>query len=321
MRERLRTWRAVLGALAAGFAMLAVIGAAYRFHDVGAELNDIGWRSAPFLRLHALVPHLRLPVARRLRDRVRRPGRGRGQGLPVVLLNRWYPRGVWYYFLVMWLLKEPVLLLAAQVYGLGRARWPRARSGPTPRWPSWPRTSGSASPTSRSSSRRRWASGSCCMCVPMLALIAGARGWRRWWRPRAGGRRSSSSPWPRSRRTCLISATISPSRTPPSGPSARPTASSPTRTSIGDRTTTRSRAGLDERGLRGAAFNPYHALPGENVFDLNYLAGVGRFRQHQWLREHASPARTWATRTCGLRSTPPPTSACSTRAAISGRRP
>jgi len=46
---------------------------------------------------------------------------------------------------------------------------------------------------------------------------------------------------------------------------------------------------LEERGLRGAAFNPYHALPGENVFDLNYLAGVGRFRQHQWLRDHASP--------------------------------
>jgi hypothetical protein len=25
------------------------------------------------------------------------------------------------------------------------------------------------------------------------------------------------------------------------------------------------------------------------VFDLNYLAGVGRFRQHQWLRDHVSP--------------------------------
>jgi len=46
---------------------------------------------------------------------------------------------------------------------------------------------------------------------------------------------------------------------------------------------------LEERGLGGAAFNPYHALSGENVFDLNYLAGVGRFRQHQWLREHVSP--------------------------------
>ena len=66
---------------------------------------------------------------------------------------------------------------------------------------------------------------------------------------------------------------------------------------------------LEERGLRGAAFNPYHALPGENVFDLNYLAGVGRFRQHQWLREHVSPPRaTSATPTCGSRSTPPPTS-------------
>jgi hypothetical protein len=46
---------------------------------------------------------------------------------------------------------------------------------------------------------------------------------------------------------------------------------------------------LQERGLASAAFNPFHALPGENVFDLNALAGVGRFRQHLWLREHASP--------------------------------
>jgi hypothetical protein len=44
----------------------------------------------------------------------------------VVLLDRWYPRGVWYYFLVVWLLKEPVLLLAAQVYGLGRTAATRA---------------------------------------------------------------------------------------------------------------------------------------------------------------------------------------------------
>jgi len=46
---------------------------------------------------------------------------------------------------------------------------------------------------------------------------------------------------------------------------------------------------LQDRGLGAAAFNPFHALPGENVFDLNALAGVGKFRQHLWLREHASP--------------------------------
>jgi hypothetical protein len=46
---------------------------------------------------------------------------------------------------------------------------------------------------------------------------------------------------------------------------------------------------LARRGLGAAAFNPVHALPGDNVFGLNILAGVGKFRQHLWLREHVSP--------------------------------
>ena len=119
MRARLRTWRTAAGALAAVFAMLAVIGAAYRFHDVGAELNDIGWRSPPMLRLHALVPHLRLPVPADFMTGFDVLAVAVDKDYPVVLLGRPHPRGVWYYFLVVWVLKEPVLLLAAQVFGVG----------------------------------------------------------------------------------------------------------------------------------------------------------------------------------------------------------
>jgi hypothetical protein len=288
MRERLRTWRAVLGALAAGFAMLAVIGAAYRFHDVGAELNDIGWRSAPFLRLHALVPHLRLPVPADFATGFDVLAVAVDKDYPVVLLDRWYPRGVWYYFLVMWLLKEPVLLLAAQVYGLGRTVATRAL------WTD-PALAFLAANLGLSLAYFSFFFATqvgfrfVLMCVPMLALIAGARAGA------AGGDRARAGAvvavaLAALAEKCLISATISPSRTPPSGPSARPTASLTNANVDWGQNDDKIAGWLDERGgLRGAAFNPYHALPGENVFDLNYLAGVGRFRQHQWLREHASP--------------------------------
>ena len=287
MRTRLRTWRTAGSALAAVFAMLFVIGAAYRFHDVGAELNDIGWRSAPFLRLHALVPHLRLPVPADFATGFDVLAVAVDKDYPVVLLDRSYPRGVWYYFLVMWLLKEPVLLLAAQVYGLGRTLATRTL------WTD-PTLAFLAANLGLSLAYFSFFFATqvgfrfVLMCVPMLALIAGAglaplvataRG-------RAGvvvvalaalaenvpylGNHlafTNAAVWPKREAYLLL-----------------------TNANIDWGQNDDKIAGwLDERGLRGAAFNPYHALPGENVFDLNYLAGVGRFRQHQWLRAHASP--------------------------------
>jgi hypothetical protein len=46
---------------------------------------------------------------------------------------------------------------------------------------------------------------------------------------------------------------------------------------------------LRDAGLAQAAFNPVHALPGDDVFELNRLAGVGKVHQHEWLRGHATP--------------------------------
>ena len=120
MRARLRTWTLVPGALAAVAAMLLVIGAAYRFRNVGVEVNDLGWRSPLMLRVHSLVPHLRLPVPADFMSGFDLLAVAVDKDYPVVLLGRHHPRGVWYYFLVVWLLKEPVLLLAAQVFGIVR---------------------------------------------------------------------------------------------------------------------------------------------------------------------------------------------------------
>src|SRR5205823_5708893 len=125
-RARLRTRRAAAGAALAVVAMLAVIGAAYRFHDFGVEVNDVGWRSPIMLRVHDLVPHWRLPVPADFATGFDLLAVAVDKDYPVVLLGHRYPRGVWFYFAVVWLLKTPVLILAATVLGLARTIASRA---------------------------------------------------------------------------------------------------------------------------------------------------------------------------------------------------
>ena len=275
------------GALAAVFAMLAVIGAAYRFHEVGAELNDIGWRSPAMLRLHSLVPHLRLPVPADFMTGFDVLAVAVDKDYPVVLLGRPHPRGVWYYFLVVWLLKEPVLLLAAQVFGLARTVATRALwTDPTLAYLGLSLVLNLAYFSFFFATQVGFRF--VLMCLPIVALIAGAglaplamtaRG-------RVGvvvvalsalaenvpylGNHlafTNAAVWPKREAFRLL-----------------------TNANIDWGQNDEKIAGwLAERGLAGAAFNPHHALPGENVFGLNFLAGVGRFRQHLWLREHASP--------------------------------
>jgi 4-amino-4-deoxy-L-arabinose transferase-like glycosyltransferase len=63
LRARLISRRLAVAAMAAALAALFVVAAAYRFHDVGLELNDVGWRSPLMMRLAARLPHLRLASA------------------------------------------------------------------------------------------------------------------------------------------------------------------------------------------------------------------------------------------------------------------
>src|SRR5262249_20288529 len=62
LRGRLLSRRWAGPAAAAALAALLVIAAAYRFHDIGVELNDVGWRWPVMARIAARFPHLRLPV-------------------------------------------------------------------------------------------------------------------------------------------------------------------------------------------------------------------------------------------------------------------
>jgi hypothetical protein len=287
MRARLRTWTMLPGALAAGVTMLLVIGAAYRFHNVGVEINDLGWRSPQMLRLHSLVPHLRLPVPADFMTGFDLLAVAVDKDYPVVLLGRHHPRGVWYYFLVVWLLKEPVLLLAAQVFGFART----AATGAL-----WTHPVLAFLALTLAASLLYFSFFFATqvgfrfvlMCLPLAALIAAAglaplvqtpRG-RRWATLVAVAAMAESVPY-LGHHLAFTSAAVW-----PKGEAFRLVNNSNLDWGQNDE---KIRGWLEERGLGAAAFNPVHAIPGDNVLGLNVLAGVGKFRQHLWLREHVPP--------------------------------
>jgi len=287
LRARLRSWR-TLGAAGAGLvAMLVVIAAGYRFHDVGAELNDVGWRSPFFLRLHGLVPHLRLPVPADFATGFDLLAVAVDKDYPVVLLSRHYPRGVWFYFGVLWLLKTPLLMIAAILYGVTRAVATRA----IVTRPALALCAGTLivnlvyfSLFFAAQVGFRFV----LMGLPLVALLAAAG-----LAPLATARRG---------RTLLVVVALASAAesVPYLGNHLAFTnvAVQPKREAFRLLTNAnidwgqndeKIRGWLEGAGLGTAALDPVHALPGENVFDLNRLAGVGKFGQHRWLREHASP--------------------------------
>src|SRR6185436_16658889 len=117
-----RPARARLGDVcAAGLVTLAVLAAAYLFRDVGMRLDAVEWNSAPLRGLAAVAPWLRLPLPQGLMTGLDLSLAHERGTWNVILLGRLHPSGVWYYYAFLWLIKTPVLLLVALVFGLARA--------------------------------------------------------------------------------------------------------------------------------------------------------------------------------------------------------
>ena len=96
--------------------------ALYLFVQVRTPLAAIRWDSAPLARLAGLLPRLRLPLpADFLTGFDLSLARERELKWRVVVLGRQYPKGVWYYFALLWLMKTPLLILVAQLAGYLRA--------------------------------------------------------------------------------------------------------------------------------------------------------------------------------------------------------
>jgi len=130
-----RRWRRMavcllVALLAATFTTCAT----YLFIHVGAPLGAIQWDSTPFRRAAGLLPGLRLPVPADFLTGIDLSlAHERTLQWRVVMLGREYPRGVWFYFGLLWLMKTPLLLLVAECAGCvalvrsGRWRWPVVR--------------------------------------------------------------------------------------------------------------------------------------------------------------------------------------------------
>lgn len=287
LRARLRTATVIRSALVATAASLFTISAAYGFRDVGVELNDVGWRSPQMLRLHSLVPHLRIPVPPDFLTGFDVLAVAVDKDYPVVVLDRHFPRGVWYYFLVLWVLKTPVLLLAAQVHGLARTV----------------------------ATRTLWRDPSVCylaaslglflvyfsfffttqvgfrfvlMCLPLVALVA------------AAGLAPALATHTGRRAFLAVAVLAAAENVPYLGNHLAFTSALvwPKKDAFRlvnnanldwGQNDGRIRGWLAEAGLAAAPFNPPHALPGDNVLSANALAGVGKFGQHRWLRDNVPP--------------------------------
>ena len=122
-RECLR--RAGWVSLAVLLSMLA-ISAAYHFRDFGRPLSAYTFVTRPFQALSASLGWLRLPLPEQYllgADMV--AGQERADEFRVILFDRVYETGVWYYFAVLWLFKTPIVLMLASLAGA----WMGWRSG------------------------------------------------------------------------------------------------------------------------------------------------------------------------------------------------
>jgi hypothetical protein len=102
-----------------GVSALLCICAGYLFSDIGVPFAAITPDSSRMQQVLAVRPNLRLPLPKAFLsdlDLVRSLERTTWN---VVLLGHYYPNGIWYYFFVVWLVKTPLALLAAETAGVG----------------------------------------------------------------------------------------------------------------------------------------------------------------------------------------------------------
>ena len=116
---RRRPRQLLIDAVLAGIGTVAVINAAYLGAGFGEPLSSVEWRSDQFKALVYARPDLRLPLPIDFTTGIDRSlNRERKRDWQVWILDKKYPDGVWWYFVVSWLLKTPLALLAAQLAAL-----------------------------------------------------------------------------------------------------------------------------------------------------------------------------------------------------------
>jgi 4-amino-4-deoxy-L-arabinose transferase-like glycosyltransferase len=272
--------------LLAGIVAWAIVCGGYLAREMGRPLAELELRSGPFTRLAAAAPRLRLPLPSAFLTAFDASLASERRDWNVVVLGQRYARGVPYYFLLMWLLKTPILLAAAEVRGLVRAATTAVRRDP------WIRLLalnfvfmlGYFSLAFHAQIGYRYV----LMMVPLGYLIAAA---------------GLATLPPRRPSTLLGAAVVVGAIAENLAYLGNPlsftnVAVQPKRFAyrlLADsnidwgQNRERLPKWLEERDWRAARVDPIHLLPGRNVLGLNALAGVFGFEQHRWVREHLEP--------------------------------
>jgi hypothetical protein len=286
---RLGGWRrSLLLALVVALTALVFVDLAYLGTELFVPLRTTRWRSEPMLRLASALPSLRMPLSNGfLTGFDRTLAHERGRVWLVFIMDHVYRGGVWWFFLVSWVLKTPLLLLAALALGLARlAR--DSEPSPLRRFLAVNLVIGVAyfSFLCRAQLGYRQV----LMCLPPLALLAGhglaslpAR--RLTWgagivaagallelAPYAGNVYAFTSPLvePKAQAFRYMAANID----------------------LGQNDDKVLEWLHDERRRHPdetLLFDPAHIRPGLNVIDLNVLVGQNGEAQFRWLREHRNP--------------------------------
>jgi 4-amino-4-deoxy-L-arabinose transferase-like glycosyltransferase len=109
------------GALAGAVAAWVVVCGGYLFRGIGVPVGSLSWASAPFAALAEACPALRLPLPAAALTGLDASLADERKAWASAILGQVHYGGTWYYFAFLWLLKTPLLVLAATAWGLGRA--------------------------------------------------------------------------------------------------------------------------------------------------------------------------------------------------------
>jgi 4-amino-4-deoxy-L-arabinose transferase-like glycosyltransferase len=265
----------------------ATVCAAYLFLDVGAPLGSRRWVWRPLRHLAHAVPWARLPLPAAFLTGYDVSLAAERGDWNVVILSRWYPHGVWFYFAVLWLLKTPLLVLLAEGWGLARAARARLGAGAL----------GARlllatllvhlayfSLLFRTQVGYRFV----LMCVPIAYLLAAAG-----LAPLAARRHAAVAA------LLVVAVAILENGMYFGNPLSFTNAAVwPKRQAFrlmadsnldwGQHDEAMERWG--KRSGAGTHLNPLHLLPGTDTFSVNEVAGVDDFERHRFLRENADPA-------------------------------
>jgi 4-amino-4-deoxy-L-arabinose transferase-like glycosyltransferase len=275
---------AVVTALVAWF----LISAGYLFKRLGEPLSAFEWKSAPLARAAELLPWLPVPVPGDFLTGVDMcVAHERGKGWPVMILGHHYPDGVFFYFVVLWLLKTPLLLLLAEVFGLCRALGSApARANPALRLFGLNVLIAGFyfSFLFRAQIGYRYV----LMCLPLAYAIAAA----------------GLATLPRRRRwtglgLAVVAVSMAENALYLGNPLAFTNAAVWPKKDVyrlmdnsnlsWGQNRMKIQGWLEERGLGDAHLDPVHILPGDDVFEVGFITGVDSADRERWVRENLRP--------------------------------